>query len=200
MAVVEALVTTPLLLAAHRFVILADTTSTLTVTLAAPRFWRFFLLSAGIIALLYVPVLLARWGQSTDTATVAALVLGAIGSGATGLLLSLLFPAIAVDAPGASIGNAIADLWGKVFSFFCSGLLAILPVAVAALVMGGIQAAVVENAEGLPARLTAAPVDGLMMVTTYVLLVLVASHYFLARASRLKEPASASRASARPPG
>jgi hypothetical protein len=187
MAVIEAFVTTPLLLAAHRLVILADTTSSPT-TLVTRRFWRFFLLTAGILALLYMPVLLARWARATDAATMAVTVLGVIGSGATGLLLSLLFPAIAVDAPGATIRNAVADLWGKVFSIFCSGLLAFLPVAVAALIMGRIQDTLVEDADGLRARLTAAPFDGLMTVTTYVLLVLVASHYFLARANRLAQP------------
>lgn len=186
--VIEALFTTPLLLAAHRLVILADTASTLGDTVTRLRFWRFFLLSAGLLALLYVPLLLTRWSEATDTIAATALLVGMIVSAATGLLLSLLFPAIAIDAPGASIRNAVADLWGKVWSIFCSGLLAVLPIAVAASVMGMIQKAFVEDREGLPARLTAAPFEGALTAATYVLLVFVASRYFLARASRLKRP------------
>ena len=80
-------------------------------------------------------------------------------------------------SPGDVIGTVAMTL-----------LLAFLPVAVAALVMGKVQDAVVENSESLLPRLVAAPLDGAMAAATYVLLVLVASRYFLARADRLKRP------------
>ena len=104
-----------------------------------PRFWRLFLLSAWCSwRCCYVPVhgdalerlrdrrrILQSFAPGLPAVIVASVA-------ATGLLLSLLFPAIAVDAPGASIRNAVADLWGKVWRIFCSGLLAVLPIAVAA--------------------------------------------------------------------
>ena len=68
----------------------------------------------------------------------------------------MLFPAIAVDAPGASIRNAIADLWGNVWRIFWVGVIAVLPLLLATMVVGEIQALIFEDLNALPYRIRAA--------------------------------------------
>jgi hypothetical protein len=115
------------MLACHRFVVLGKITQDYGRALLTLRFWRFFRLSAVIVAMAFVPLLVTRWILLDD---VILLTIGAGGvtAIAVSLLVSLLFPAIAVDAPGASIRNAIADLWGNVWHIFWVSVIAVLPV------------------------------------------------------------------------
>jgi hypothetical protein len=187
LAVVEAFLITPILIASHRFVILGEITRDYTDNWLTSRFWRFFLLSAALVAALFVPILFAHWRSVADDLSrvlVAAAVVFAIAS----LWLSLLFPAIAVDAPGTSIRNAAADLHGHVWRIFWAGVLAAFPLLAAALIVGLIQGAIIGEGSVLLVRLTSVPVEGVSAAGLYVLLVVIASRFYLLLANRLKRP------------
>lgn len=190
LAVAEAFLITPILLASHRFVILGETTQGYGRALLAPRFWRFFLLSVVIVTILFVPVMVTRWRLLDDAISSFALGAGIVAFVALSLLLSLLFPAIAVDAPGTGIRNAIADLRGNVWRIFWVGVLAVLPLLIATMVVGGIQAMIFEDLSDLSLRVAFAPLEGAMIAATYVLLVLIASRFYLAVGDRLRQSGS----------
>jgi hypothetical protein len=185
LAVTEAFLLTPVLLASHRFVILGETTQDYIRALSTRRFWRFFLLSAAIVAMLFVPILLTRWRSIVDEIYTPALYVGIASFVAASLWLSLLFPAIAVDAPSAGLRNAIADIGGNVWRIFWVGVLALLPLLIATMVVGGIQAMIFEDLSDFPLRIAFAPLEGAMIAATYVLLVLIASRFYLAVGDRL---------------
>ena len=187
LAATEALLLTPVLLASHRFVILGETTQDYIRALSTRRFWRFFLLSAAIVATLFVPILLARWRPIVDEIYTPALYVGIASFVAASLWLSLLFPAIAVDAPSAGLRNAIADIGGNVWRIFWVGVLALLPLLIGTMVVGGIQAMIFEDLSDVTLRLAFAPLEGAMIAATYVLLVLIASRFYLALGDRLRQ-------------
>ena len=191
LAVAEAFVLTPVLLASHRFIILGESTRDYVGAVCTVRFWRFFLLSAATTALLFVPVLVTRWRMLAEETSSFALGAGIVAFVAVTLLLSLLFPAIAVDAPGTSIRNAIADLWGNVWHIFWVSVIAMLPLLLATIVVGGIQAMIFEDLSALALRLAFAPLEGAMIAATYVLLVLIASRFYLAIGDRLRQSSPA---------
>ncbi len=60
LATLEAFLITPVLIASHRFVILGETAQGYASAWLTPRFWRFFLLSAALVAGLFLPMLLTR--------------------------------------------------------------------------------------------------------------------------------------------
>jgi hypothetical protein len=187
LAIAEAFLITPVLLASHRFVILGETTRGYGRALLTPRFWRFFLLSVVIVTILFVPVMMTRWRLLDDTISSFALGAGIVAFVALSLLLSLLFPAIAVDAPGTGIRNAIADLRGNVWHIFWVGVIAMLPLLLATMVVGGIQAMIFEDLNDLSLRVAFAPLEGAMIAAAYVLLVLIASRFYLAVGDRLRQ-------------
>jgi hypothetical protein len=141
---------------------------------------------------LFVPVLVTRWRLLDDVTSSVALGAGIVAFVTVSLLLSLLFPAIAVDAPGTSIRNAIADLWGNVWRILWVGVLAVLPLLIATMVIGGIQATIFEDLNATSLRVAFAPLEGAMIAATYVLLVLIASRFYLAVGHRLTRPSEAS--------
>jgi hypothetical protein len=156
-------------------------------TLTTRRFWRFFVLTGAILAFLFVPVLLARPFFSVAT-TGWVLLAGVAAFIAASSLLALLFPAVAVDAPGISARNAVADLWGNVWRIFLAGTLAILlPMLALRMVVGVVQALLFEDTTNWPVRLAFAPFEGAVVAATYVLLVLIASRFYLAAADRLTQ-------------
>jgi hypothetical protein len=189
--VAEALLITPVLLASHRFVILGETTQGYGRALLTPRFWRFFLLSLVIVAMLFVPVMVTRWRLLDAAVSSFALGAGIVAFVAVSLLLSLLFPAIAVDAPGTGIRNAIADLWGNVWRIFWVGVIAMLPLLLATMIVGGIQAMIFEDLNALSLRIAFAPLEGAMIAAVYVLLVLIASRFYLTLGDRLRQSSPA---------
>jgi hypothetical protein len=184
LAVAEAFAVTPMLLAAHRFIILGETQQSYAAALLTTRFWRFFLLSAALAALLFVPILLAR-SLFDDDVLRWAFVLAIVAFLASSSLLSLLFPAIAVDAPGAGVRRAVADLWGNAWRIFWVGTFALLPLVLLTVVAGIAQNIVSASVGAWPAQFAFALPEGAFQAATYTLLVLIASRFYLALADRL---------------
>jgi hypothetical protein len=186
-AVAETFLITPVLIASHRFVILGETTQDYASAWFTPRFWRFFLLSAALVAGLYLPMLLTQWRPDRGLAVLAfGIVLLVVFLGS--LWLSLLFPAIATDAPGTSVRNAAADLRGNAWRIFWAGTAATLPLVLLSTIVGIIEIAL-GGAADVRVRMALAPLEGAKVAAFYVLLVVIASRFYLAVGNRLKQPA-----------
>ena len=121
---------TPLYLAIHRYIILGEVTSGYTLAFEQPRFQRFFLCLMAIYALSQVPSLLRLFGHGG--LMIAATFILTIVSVFVSIRLIVLFPAIAVDAPGASFRNAFDDTRSCFWRIFGILIVSMLPVLVVA--------------------------------------------------------------------
>ena len=129
---------TPFLIAVHRFIILDEVTPRYILAPQEKRFLRFFawtlapalVLAAGsfIQYLLTAAELPAR---VVSLGAGVALIVGVFVI----LRLMILFPAIAVDAPGASARNAFADSKGFFWDMFFICLVAMLPLVALVMLM-----------------------------------------------------------------
>jgi hypothetical protein len=184
---IQSFLLTPFLIAVHRFILLHQLVGQYALAPQEPRFFRFFGWSLVITALSLFPSLLQAW-------------LGALGSPGvfTGILtlvimvlcffvtfrLTILFPAIAVDAPGATAANAYADSKGNVWRIFFIFFLAILPFMVLALglfFLGLISTSKEINLLTLAGKIASTIIG----VPAYALFVAVASRLFQALGDRL---------------
>jgi len=122
---------TPIAIAVHRYVLLGELTGSYRLSPADPRFRRFFLFTVVIQALMAVPGMLmsVAGGASGVTAFIvglAAFVLLVVAA-IVSLRTLILFPAIAVDAPGAEWNNALQDTKGHSWRVFFIVLLTAIP-------------------------------------------------------------------------
>jgi hypothetical protein len=127
------LVLAPLAIAIHRYVLLGEVGTSYSFNPSDRRLVRF--VGAEIIysAVFFAPLAAASIAMDTWKLSLPALggVLSAIAVVIViGIRLLMIFPAIAVDAPGASWGNALADSRGKTLRLFCTLVLAALVVLI----------------------------------------------------------------------
>jgi len=92
------------------------------------------------------------------------------------LRLTIIFPAVAVDAPGATWRNVMADTKGYVWRIFLFGLVACLPLIVPALVLGALVGTGTRTGSWIVNALT---------ITFAAVLGVVALTLFIVFASRL---------------
>jgi hypothetical protein len=130
LGVLRSFLLTPIMIAAHRYILLGEVSAAYRLDPAAPDFRMFFgwlvALSAmsAMTSLVYALVLAASpWIVITAAVFIVGMVL-MIGITAR---LSILFPAIAVGAPGAAARNAWADTKGHGFGIFWLFVVASLP-------------------------------------------------------------------------
>ena len=180
MGVIFALVLTPLGIAASRYVVLGEMAQRAALDYSSPRFRKFFAYSV----LVTIPITIFIFiGETTDT--LVAVGLFAV-SAIIVLITSLLFPAIAVDAPGANPGNAIRDIrFGRGLAIMIAALLPLLLVFAVAAISSEI-ASDDTTAAWLLLLLLASAFD--MIIIT--VLTTAASRLYLAWGSRLGSPAS----------
>jgi hypothetical protein len=101
--------------------------------------------------------------------------------------LTILFPAIAVDAAGATAANAYADSKGNVWRIFLIFLLTILPLV--ALALGLYFLGLISTAKDVsPLRIAGQVLSAVIGVPAYALFVAVASRLFQALGERLNKP------------
>ncbi|MGZ3411235.1 MAG: hypothetical protein ACXWJW_08855 [Xanthobacteraceae bacterium] len=127
----------PCMIAVHRFVILGEVTRGYIVDPFAPRFFRFvgWLIAFSLLmSVVFAVPDLSATGLSTVT-MLALLLAGVAAIIVLAFRLSVLFPALAVDAKRASAANALADTKGHLFQIFLVFALTLLPVAVVAIVV-----------------------------------------------------------------
>jgi hypothetical protein len=135
---VQALLLTPYMIAVHRLVVLGEIAPSYGVNFGNPRFMRFYAWSLALAVCFAVPLVIGR-NISTDT-DAGGWVSAAIGFALLlfSLRIVILFPAIAVDAPGAGLGNVLADTKGHAVRILLLGLLVIAPIVIALIVLGTI--------------------------------------------------------------
>jgi hypothetical protein len=195
-AVAKAFLLTPYYIAVHRLIILDETAQSYVLRPREPRFQKFFgwslILSAGMALLVLVFGLPLAFLLQVLALT-GANVLG-IGIGASFIVicaliftffwamarLSILFPAIAVDAAGANLRNVMADTRGGAWQIFLIGLLAYVPVlvidSVFAVGIGTVVTAVIDNVVG---------------IVSMTLFVVIASRLYQRLGNRVNQPAVA---------
>ena len=130
-AVAQALALTPLAIAVHRFVLLGEVQDRYDFAPSDPRFQKFFLFTIALEVLGAIPQIIAFLFAivAPFLAPFVLLILG-IGAAIVGVRTAILFPSIAVDAPGADWRNALADAkghsWRIFFVLFCVALPAVV--------------------------------------------------------------------------
>ncbi len=121
---------TPVYLAIHRYIILDEVASNYTLAFEQPRFMRFFLCLMAIYAIWLVPrLLLVVFGHSG--VIIAAMLIATCVGAFVSTRLVILFPAVAVDAPDTSFGNAFDDTKGYFWRIFGIFIIAMVPIVVA---------------------------------------------------------------------
>jgi hypothetical protein len=101
--------------------------------------------------------------------------------------LTILFPAIAIDAPGATAANAYADSKGNVWRIFFIFFLAILPFI--AIALGLFFLGLISTATNIsPLKIAGQIVSDIIGVPAYALFVAVASRLFQALGERVNQP------------
>jgi hypothetical protein len=129
--VAQALALTPLAIAVHRFVLLGEAQDRYDFAPGDARFQKFFLFTIALEVLGAIPQIIAFLFAivAPFLAPIVLLIL-AIGAAIVGVRTAILFPSIAVDAPGADWRNAMADAkghsWRIFFVLFCVALPAVV--------------------------------------------------------------------------
>jgi hypothetical protein len=195
-AVAHAFLLTPYNIAVHRLIILDETAQSYVLRPREPRFQKYFgwslILSAGMALLVLVFGLLLAFLLQVVPALTGTNVLG-IGMGVYFIAgcaliftffwamarLSILFPAIAVDAAGANWRNVMTDTRGYAWQIFLIGLLASVPVL-----------AIPSFAVG-PRTVVSAVIDSVDGILSMTLLVVIASRLYQRLGNRVNQPAVA---------
>ena len=177
---------TPFFIAVHRFILIDEADDHYRLDPQNPRFARFFTWSLALWLMLALPGLAVRslavpFSMISPTTAMSALACLCVVAVIVGLRLIVLFPAIAVDAPGATPANASADMHGYALDVFLICVLAILPIV-------AVETAVVGA--GAPS-FAGQVVDTLANLVIRVLMIVVASRAFQSIGNRVLRPASA---------
>jgi hypothetical protein len=193
----------PCLIAMHRFIILGEATARYRLLPTEKRFQRYFAWSlvpaAMIPAALRLIHLISRdvslRGVISTIAAVVALAVMAI----VAARIITLFPAIAVDAPDASWGRAIADTKGNTRRILSIFLLAALPLAAAAIAVAALAIFVIGTVlahwagRDAAATLTGAAVLAVWLAVIQtiaaILAVVIASWLYQCLGAPVKQPA-----------
>jgi hypothetical protein len=181
---VQAFLLTPCMIAAHRFIILGEVTPHYRLAPRAPRFQLFFLWSLALSLGYWVPSFgLAALPQVMPYALVAggALFIVAVFAVIVSFRLMILFPAVAVDAPGATWDNALADTNGHVWRMLFITLLSGLPAGIALIAVLALAASaglIGEGTPGVAGVFLSAMLDGAVGTIGLTLAVAIASRLY----------------------
>jgi hypothetical protein len=188
--VVQGFLLTPLAIAIHRFVLLDETANGYALSASDPRFMRFFLFTVLVQILMLLPSAFMAVSLATDGTLAAILSFVFLVLFIVVVILMtrmlILFPAIAVDAPGAAWSNALADSKGHSWRIFfivgVTGLPAIMiAFPVVFMMLGGSQ--------GSAARIAVSLIQSVVGALSLAAFAAVASHLYAAFAARLGRPA-----------
>jgi len=188
---VWAFLLTPVFITVHRFVILGEVMSTYKLPVNEPVFRIFFGWLLALKVLVGLPIDLLgilqalNWSLRATTLAFAAALVAAV---AVSLRLTILLPALAVEAPGATPSRALADTKGKALQILTLFFLALLPWLAAdiggVLLLGpGVQIA------GTPRSMMFLVMGGVLQTITLTLTAVIASYAFMALAAQVKRTA-----------
>jgi hypothetical protein len=188
---VEAFLLTPVVIAIHRFVILGKITPSYTVPIGEPVFGVFFGWLFALKVLVGLPIDMLgllqalNWSPRTSTLAFAIAMIAAL---TVALRLTILLPALAVEAPGATASYALADTKGHVLRILALLFLALAPWL--AVIVGGVILL------GRGAMITGSLLAMLFLVMSSVLQTItlsltavIASYAFMALAEQVKRAA-----------
>lgn len=184
---VSTFLVTPFLIAVHRFILLGEVTASYRLEPGHPRLLRFFGWSVALSAMVFIPALLLRAVSSESFGNSGVLLVFAIVAFYLTARFTILFPAIAVDAPGAAdYLRAFFDTQGHAWRIILIVLLALLPFAVltSVITLGGWLPEQAHQRTG-PAMIIAAFIAGLYRLSVGTLLVAIGSRLFQALADRV---------------
>jgi hypothetical protein len=190
--IVQMLLVTPAAIAVHRFVILQERTSHYRLDLGDRRTTRFFFCAVAIQALISVPVLLfpvlliALARLSTDLTFISSMMLPILFVVAWALVTLrtlILFPAIAVEAPGVGWNNALVDTKGHVWRMLALVLITATP----AFAVGLLRLVLLGRAlpSGEVGRAILIVLSGVETTVVMAVFAALASRIFLVLANRL---------------
>jgi hypothetical protein len=176
----------PVVLALHRFVILGEITAVYTLPIGEPAFRIFFgwLLALKVFIGLPFDLLGAlqalNWSLWASTLAFAAALVAVI---LVLLRLSVLLPALALEAPGATPSRALADTNGEALRILALFLLALLPWLAADI---GVVLLLGPSAQvtGTPLAMIFLVMAGVLQTITLSLTTVIASHAFMALAAQ----------------
>jgi hypothetical protein len=126
---------TPCFIAIHRFVVLGEVTARYELRPGEPRFLTFFGWTLFLLALVMLPTLLIPLSSRSSTGLPAIISALTIGFFFVSVRSIILFPAVAVDAPGATWSNAFADTRGRFWRITGILVLTMLPAMIVALIL-----------------------------------------------------------------
>ena len=175
---------TPIMIAVHRYVILDEVTPNYMLNPRQRTFRAFFswLLALSALRLLVIVGFAPKSELSILSLGVVLIVMVIMVTVMT--RLSILFPAIAVDASGATAANAWADSKRHTFSIFVIFLLSVLPVAIGTIILAvlfALNGTSHSTALGFPAMILMSVVQMFFLI----LCVAIASRLYQALADRL---------------
>jgi hypothetical protein len=197
--VVQALLLTPAAIAVHRFVILQERTSHYRLDLSDRRTTSFFLCAVAIQALIVLPILLfpillvalAPLNMSLNLISSATLpTLVVVAWMLVTLRTLILFPAIAVEAPGVGWNNALLDTKGHILRMLVLVVVTAIPAfALGLLRLLWLGRAIPSGAVGKAILIILSGVETTVVMAVYAAL---ASRIFLVLANRLAGQAAGS--------
>jgi hypothetical protein len=178
---------TPFMIAIYRFIILDEVAVGYVLDPRRPEFIPFFgwnLVMSTITPLAFLLLEILRAIGVSVIPAIALSLIAYIALFVASMRLTILFPAIAVDARGASASNALADSKGYAFRIFMIFLLALLPFVALAFIVTLMLGPGVRDA-GTPAAFVQLAVGMLVQTTITALFVAIASRVFQALGNRV---------------
>ena len=189
--IIQSFVIAPLAIAVHRYVLLGEVTAGYAIDPSSPRYLRFVSFAVLINVLMFVPSLIFGI-MPADSA------LGAVGGVLAFILVvisiivlvrrTILFPAIAVDAPGATWTNARNDTMGHSWRVFFIMVCVTIPLLVIILPLTWLL--IVPPGVTLGGQIVFAVLSAITQIPTICAFAAAASHIFRALADQLgRQPA-----------
>lgn len=175
-----ALLLTPIVVAVHRFVIQDVATEGYTLPLGDPVCQKFFAWLFALKVLSGLPFDLLGAMQALEWplwASTLGFVVALVAAMGLSLRLTILLPALAVQAPGATVSYALADSKGQTLRLFVIFFLALVPWV--AISIGGVLllGRRIEVA-GAPQMMIGLVMGGLLQTIVLTLSAVIASHAF----------------------
>jgi hypothetical protein len=193
--IIQSFLVAPLAIAVHRYVLMGERATGYALDPSSPRYLRFVGFAVLVNLLLLVPSLIITVappeGQNVALAAgggLAAFVLFIVILIVV-LRRAILFPAIAVDAPGAGWSNARNDTKGNSWRVFFVLLCTVIPVLAVSLPLYWLLMR--PPTVTATTRLVFVVLSTMIQVPTICAFAAVASHLFRAFADRLARPAGA---------
>lgn len=176
---------TPIMIAVHRFIVLGDTAPRYALEPGSRVFRAFFGWMMALSALGLLAALLFAPNDLPGLISGVIALLAMVALIVVTIRLSILFPAIAVDAADASAANAWADSKGHTLRIFLIFLLAVLPILVGAILFILWFVLDDDSQTGSELGIAAMVVVSFVQMFFLILCVAIASRLYQALADRL---------------